>query len=238
MAAGPETPHNARTADNPAVSESARRHVSGVYDRVAAIYDLYTAPMEWLGGTKARTRLFQRAHGRVLEVGAGTGLSFSHYPQGIDLTALDISPRMLARASRRAATLGRQIRCEVGDVEQLTYPDAHFDTVTAACTFCSVGDPVQGLREIRRVVRPTGQVLLYEHVRPRSPLFGWLADLLSPLTRRLFGPSINRRTEENVQAAGLQITDIRRRGIWREIVAGRRSRAGHTEPRADGSYDP
>jgi hypothetical protein len=70
-------------------------------------------------------------------------------------------------------------------------------------------------------VKRTGRVLLYEHVRPRNPVFGWIADRLSPLTRRLFGPSINRRTEQNIQSAGLVILEVRRRGVWREITAAR-----------------
>jgi len=69
------------------------------------------------------------------------------------------------------------------------------------------------------VLRPAGQVLLYEHVRPDNAALGKLTDLLSPLTRRLFGPELNRRTEANVEATGLHVTGIHRRGIWRETVA-------------------
>lgn len=190
-----------------------------VYDRVAAFYDFYTAPMEVLGGRRARQRLFGRARGRVLELGVGTGLNLQAYLPGTILTGIDISPQMLARGRRRASRLGMHVDLEVADIEQLPYPDASFDTVTAACVFCSVGDPVRGLREAARVVRPEGQVLLYEHVRPSNPVLGKLADLVSPLTRRLFGPELNRRTERNAQAAGLRITGVRRHGIWREIVA-------------------
>lgn len=210
----------------PTSGAGTRRDVARVYDRLASAYDFYVAPMEWLGGHRARARLFARARGRVLEVGAGTGLNFRHYPPDVDLTAIDISPRMLERAARRGRSLGIHADCSLADVERLPHADASFDTVAAACVFCSVGDPVQGLREVRRVVKPDGQVLLYEHVRPTSPALGWLADAVSPLTRRLCGPSINRRTEDNVRAAGLQIVEVRRRGVWREIVARRASGEG------------
>lgn len=201
------------------MTELARRHACVVYDRVAAIYDLYTAPMEALGGRRARRRLFGRARGRVLELGVGTGLNLPSYPRVVDLTGIDISPRMLARARRRAYSLGMDARLEVADIEQLPFSDASFDTVTAACVFCSVDDPVRGLREAARVVRPGGQVLLYEHVRPDNPVLGRIADLISPLARTLFGPELNRPTERNIEAAGLHVTEVRRRGIWREVVA-------------------
>ena len=138
------------------------------------------------------------------------------------LTGVDISPRSLDRARRRSDRLGRDVTLEVADTQHLPYPDAGFDTVPATCVFCSVADPVQGLREVARVVRPTGRVLLYEHVRPRNPVLGKLSDLLSPLTRRLMGPELNRRTDDNVTAAGLRIAKIHRKGMWREIVAARK----------------
>ncbi len=137
----------------------------------------------------------------------------------MQLTGIDISARMVARAQRRAEHLGLSVDLHLADIQALPYPDARFDTVTAACVFCSVADPVRGLREAARVLRPAGQVLLYEHVRPDNAALGKLTDLLSPLTRRLFGPELNRRTEANVEAAGLHVTGMHRRGIWREIVA-------------------
>jgi ubiquinone/menaquinone biosynthesis C-methylase UbiE len=193
-----------------------------VYDRVAGLYDWYTTPMEALGGRRARQRLLARATGTVLELGIGTGLNLPYYPPHTRLTGIDISPRMLGRARHRADQLGRDVTLEVADIQHLPYPDASFDTVTATCVFCSVADPVQGLREAARVLRPGGQVLLYEHVRPSNPVLGKVADLLSPLTRRLTGPALNRRTEDNIVAAGLRIVEIHRKGMWREIVAGRR----------------
>jgi ubiquinone/menaquinone biosynthesis C-methylase UbiE len=190
-----------------------------IYDRVAPIYDLYSGPMEWMGGTRRRRRVLARATGEVLEAGVGTGLSLEHYPVGVHVTGIDISPQMLARARRRAEAAGIEVTLDVADVEDLPYDDDRFDTATASCVFCSVADPVQGLRELARVTKTDGRVLLFEHVRPRNRLLGVLADLVSPLTRRLFGPEVNRRTERNVEAAGLEIVSVRREGVWREIEA-------------------
>ncbi len=207
--------------------EPEQARVTRRYERLASIYDLYDAPMEAMGGARRRRRLLSRARGNVLEVGVGTGRNLEHYPAAVSLTGIDVSERMLERARRRATDLGVRVRLERADVQALPYPDETFDTVTAACVFCSVADPVRGLQEVLRVVKPDGQVLLLEHVRPTNPVGGWLADLVSPLTRRLIGPALNRRTEENVVAAGLEPTAVRRDGIWREIVA----RVSDTAPR-------
>jgi ubiquinone/menaquinone biosynthesis C-methylase UbiE len=193
--------------------------VARVYDRVARFYDLMEAPMDWMGGTERRRRVLSRATGEVLEIGVGTGINFEHYPAEVRLHGIDISAQMLRRARDRAERVGQSVTLEMADVEALPYADASFDTVTATCVFCSVGDPVRGLEEVRRVVRPQGRVLLMEHVRPENPILGKLFDLLTPLTRRLMGPEINRRTEENVKVAGLEIVGVRRNGIWREIQA-------------------
>lgn len=206
-----------------------RDHGTGVadrYDRIARFYDAFEAPMDLLGGRRRRARTISAASGRTLEVGVGTGRNLGLYPPGVELTGIDISPNMLARAQRRAERLGRPDRLEVADVEELPFDDASFDTVTATCVFCSVPDPVAGLRELARVVRPDGQVLLLEHVRPRNRVLGWLFDRLSPLSQRIFGPAINRRTEANVAMADLDIIHVRRNGIWRHIHA----RPAHGRP--------
>lgn len=190
-----------------------------VYDRIAAVYDVVEAPMDWLGGTARRRRVLDPARGRVLEVGVGTGRNLDLYPPGLELVGIDLSQRMLDRARARARRLGLAVELRKADVEALPFPDGSFDTVTATCVFCSVADPVRGLREVRRVLKPDGAALLLEHVRPRGAVIGRLADLVSPVTRRLVGPELNRRTEENVERAGLRIERVRRDGVWREMVA-------------------
>ncbi len=218
------------TADDmPAAQEKPDQEaVTRRYDRVARFYDLYDAPMELLGGRRRRKRVLAGAGGHTLEVGVGTGKNLGLYPADVELTAIDISSNMLARARGRAERRGLDVAFDLADVGNLPFDDDLFDTVTATCVFCSVADPVAGLSELGRVLKPEGKILLLEHERPRGRVMGWMADRLTPLVRRLIGPEINRRTEENVGKAGLEIVEVHRSGVWREIVArpGRGGRPG------------
>jgi len=186
---------------------------------MARIYDLYDAPMEMMGTKKRREHLVGATGGSVLEVGVGTGKNLAYYPESVDLTGIDVSRQMLAKARVRAGSLPVNAELVEADVQDLPFDDGTFDAAVGTCVFCSVADPVQGLRELGRVVRPDGRVLLLEHVRPRNRFLGRLADAATVLTRRIFGFRANRRTEDNVVAAGLEILEVRRDGIWREIVA-------------------
>ncbi len=141
----------------------------------------------------------------VLEAGVGTGKNLPYHPSGVKLKAVDFSPRMLERARRRASSLGLEVKLAEMDVQHLAFQDHVFDTVFATFVFCSVPDPVLGLRELRRVCKPTGRLLLLEHVRPGNSLLGSLFDLLNPLVVRLIGANINRRTVDNIRQAGWRI---------------------------------
>ena len=220
------------TLRDPVIGASA--DVARRYDRIARFYDAFESPMDLLGGRRRRARTVGAATGRTLEVGIGTGRNLDLYRPDVEVTGIDISPAMLARARHRAARRDRQVQLGVADVERLPYPDASFDTVCATCVFCSVPDPVAGFAEIARVVDPGGQVLLLEHVRPRNRLLGWLADRLSPIVQRAIGPAINRRTEDNIRSGGLHLVEVRRRGVWREIVARPASRP---EPAQSGGHE-
>ena len=80
-------------------------------------------------------------------------------------------------------------------------------------------EPLAGLRELRRVVKADGHVLLLEHVRPEGRFGAWLADTFAWFTREALGDEWNRRTEESIRAVGLAPVEVRREGIWREIVS-------------------
>lgn len=178
------------------------------YDRIARIYDAMESPMEMLVLSEWRKELLSSVKGRVLEVGIGTGRNLVWYPPGITLVGIDISPNMLARAAERAAILRRGISLVEMDVEQMAFPDRCFDHVVSTCVFCSVPDPVRGLREIKRVLKESGSALFLEHVRSENPFMGMLMDMMNPLVHRLVGPHINRRTVENIKKADLEILSL------------------------------
>ena len=205
-----------RVADDNA---SEQAEVTRRYDRMASIYDLYDAPMELMGTKKRRRALVGNASGTVLEVGVGTGKNLRYYAAGTEVAGIDVSSQMLQRAERRLAALRMKANLVEADVQDLPFDDDTFDTAVGTCVFCSVVDPVQGLRELGRVVRPDGRILLLEHVRPTNKLLGRISDVVSIFTRRIFGFRTNRRTEENVAAASLEIIEGTRNGVWRQIVA-------------------
>ena len=193
------------------------------YNRIAPVYDLMEAIVERFVYRRWRERLWSRVDGnRILEVGVGTGKNLPYYPKGVQVTAVDLSDKMLERAQRRAEELDIEVDLYLMDAQRLAFPDAAFDAVVATFVFCSVPDPVLGLRELGRVVRPGGRVILLEHVRVNKTVIGRLMDLLDPLVVRLMGPHINRRTVENVKKAGLEIERVEELipgGLFKLIVA-------------------
>lgn len=192
------------------------------YNRVAPFYDLMEGIAESSSYGRWRRLLWSKAEGtRILEVGVGTGKNFPSYPPHAVVVGIDISDGMLKRAKEKAKA--RQVKVELKqmDVQDLDFEDNSFDSVVASFAFCSVPNPVRALKEVERVCRARGKVVLLEHVLSANRVLGWLMNLANPLVVRMMGANINRRTVDNVARSGLiveRVTDLGA-GIFKLIEA-------------------
>ena len=182
------------------------------WDRLARHYGVVEFLSEWYL-KPFRKLLWAYAAGRVFEAGVGTGLNIAFYPAGARVTATDLSGAMLKRARERAREQNVDVTFEEADLCSLPFADRSFDTAVETFVFCSMPDPVACLREMGRVTRPGGRILLLDHVRIERPLIGPLMDRLNTATVRLAGEHINHRMDEFVRSAGFEIVESRRLGF-------------------------
>ena len=204
-------------------ADGARR--PGLVSRlVAAIYDRGVTGLERRIFGADRRRLLEVARGRVLDVGAGTGANLPHYPweHVTELVLLDPSAGMLARARRKAAALGLEVQILERQAEHLPFADESFDTIVFTLSLCTIPDPAEALREARRVLRPSGRLLVLEHVRAREPALATWQDRLTPLWKTVnAGCHLNRNTRATIEAAGFafeSVEELRERRIPLPIV--------------------
>lgn len=181
------------------------------YERIAPFYDLLDFPFEYGRYRRLRPLLFAGLSGRLLDAGVGTGRNMPFYPPGAEVVGIDQSPAMLARAERRRAALRTRIElCEM-DVTDFGFSDASFDAAVATFLFCVLPEEAQtpALRELARVVKPGGPIRLLEYVRPRGKVRRFVARLWEPWMAWAYGAGFDRRTEEHVPEAGLEILESR-----------------------------
>ncbi|MEM1503623.1 class I SAM-dependent methyltransferase [Domibacillus sp. 8LH] len=172
------------------------------YNRIAPVFNT----MDNMIRSSWRREMLAKAEGEVLEVGIGTGANLPFYPSKVThVTGIDFSPKMIKLAQKEAEKAPVPVKLIEMDAEELDFPDASFDTVVTACVFCSVPDPIQGLKEIKRVLKPGGKILMLEHMRSDNTALGKLMDAANPLIVRIWGANINRKTMENIQVAGLKV---------------------------------
>lgn len=177
------------------------------WDSAAALFDL----MGGFGPEKRwrphKLRLFSSMEGKILFLAVGTGLDIGCFPEGRDITGIDISPKMLEKAKPRVEAYPGPMTARLLDVHHMDFADASFDQVYTSCTFCSVPEPVKGLAALKRVLKPGGTLRMFEHTGSACFPFSLMLDAFNPLCRSL-GPELNRDTVANVRAAGFNVRKV------------------------------
>jgi ubiquinone/menaquinone biosynthesis C-methylase UbiE len=178
------------------------------WNRAAASFDLmagYGPEKRW---EPVKRKLFSRmGDGKILFLTVGTGLDIPFFPEGMSITGIDISDGMLEKARPRAEAYPGKIDLRQMDVHDMSFAEGEFDQVFTSCTFCSVPNPVEGLAALRRVMKPGGELHMFEHTGSRYFPFSLMMNLMTLISRR-FGPDMNRKTVENVRAAGFTLLEV------------------------------
>jgi ubiquinone/menaquinone biosynthesis C-methylase UbiE len=199
-----------------------QEEIQQAYDQLAPSYDRMTFIERTLFGVdQQRHRLLKGVTGRVLDVACGAGANFHGFRDASHVTGIDLSPGMLDISRQKADRLGLSIDLLLMDAGQLEFPDQSFDVVVSALSTCTFPDPVVALREMGRVVKPEGRILLLEHGRSSLGILGNHQDRTAHRHFETAGCRWNQEPLDLVVAAGLEIVTHRRTffGIFHTIEA-------------------
>ncbi len=177
------------------------------WDKAAPTFDIMAskgAEERWL---PFKQDLFSNMDGRILFLALGTGLDIAAFPKQKDISAIDISPKMLEVAQPRIDAYDGSIDARTMDVHEMDFEDNSFDQVYTSCTFCSVPNPVEGLKSLGRVLKPGGDLFMFEHTGSSYYPFKFMMTLMTQISRKL-GPDMNRTTVANVKAAGFDVIEV------------------------------
>jgi ubiquinone/menaquinone biosynthesis C-methylase UbiE len=175
------------------------------YDRTAKFYDQIESFIENKLFGKLRKETFGDLKSNILEIGIGTGKNIPYYGKGAKITGIDLSPKMLEKAQVKAKKLKTKVQLLQMDAQHLDFKNNSFDYVIGSFVLCSIPYPVKALKEIKRVTKENGKIIFIEHVLSKNKLIALCEKTHNPITRRLFGFNINRKTGENILKSGLII---------------------------------
>ena len=190
--------------------------------QAAPIYDAFVGAFGLAGVGRLRQRLVGGLSGDVLEIGVGTGLNLRHYGPGARVTGIEPAANLLRAAVPRVHARGHALA--LASAAALPFPTGTLDAVVSPLVFCSIPTPllIPALAELRRVLRPDGQLLLLEHTRTNRPWLDIAIDALAPLWLRLSGGChLDRDTPALLACAGWYIARHERHayGLYRLLVA-------------------
>jgi len=200
------------------VMSNETKKIKGRYNRVSKIYDILEQPMEVMTMSKWREKLIKNIEGpKILEVGVGTGKNLLIYPNKLEITGIDFSENMLEKANQKIKGKENITLIEM-DAQKMSFADNTFDTIVTSCVFCSVPDPVEGLKEMRRVCRHDGKIIMLEHMRSHHNIVGKFMDVVNFIPLHTWGANINRETIANILKAGFKEEEIETQDLWSDIV--------------------
>ncbi len=161
----------------------------------------------------------------MLEVGVGTGKNLPYYNKDVDLTAIDFSPGMLEIAkSKKTEAYLKVLNLYEMDIQDLKFKDDTFDTVISTFVFCTVPDPIAGLKEVYRVLKPEGKVIFLEHMKSKYLVLNIFLYFMNIVSTRILGTSMIRETQKNIEQADFTIVSVENKlfDIVRLIIATKR----------------
>jgi len=174
------------------------------YDRFSIIYDICEYPIEKLFFSKWREKYIGQVKGKILEIGVGTGKNLPYYKKNTQVIGIDISSKMLTKAHLKVKELNNDINLKQVDATKLPFNDKFFDYVVCTFVLCSVPDPVATIKEMVRVCKEGGEVVMLEHTRSKSLWMNFLLNIHDPFTQAIFGFSMKRDTVRNIEIAGFE----------------------------------
>jgi len=180
-----------------------------IYNRIARLYDILDLPFEHGRYRPLRRALFDDVGGDLLDAGVGTGRNFPYYPEGSRVVGIDLSVAMLERAKRRRDKLGTAVELREMNVLEMDFPDQSFDSVVSTFLFCVLEPEHQqpAQEEIRRVCRPGGMIHILEYDISENPVQRFIMKLWAPWVRFAYGAEFDRRTEQYLEPAGLELVE-------------------------------
>ena len=182
------------------------------HPRFARLYERISAESERRGTAEHRARALAGLAGRVIEVGAGNGMNFQHYPATVtEVVAVEPENNLRALAEQAAPSAPVPVKVVAGHGDALPFDDASFDAAVVSLVLCSVPEPGHFLAEVRRILKPGGELRFFEHVRSRTPVLGVFQDVITPLWSAIGGGChLNRDSRAAIEAAGFEFDELDR----------------------------